>query len=161
MPYKFKFEINQGSQQHPDYVTSYEEIMNSTQCHGHTKAGTRCKRKCIVGFEYCPSHLASIKNLKIMNSNIAGAGKGLFVWHKSKENTNEPVFKKGDPIINYEGKQKTMERIHDEYGEYTAPYAIEYKQGQALDAGSKRGVGSLANHKSMRLTNVELVTRRD
>jgi hypothetical protein len=41
--------------------------------------------------------LESEKNLKVQNSNIPNAGKGLFAFN-SKENENETLFRKGDKI---------------------------------------------------------------
>ena len=162
MPYKFKFEINEGTEEEPHWITSYEEVMNSTLCLGRTKTGARCRRKCIIGFEYCPSHLTSVKHLKIKPSTLEGAGKGLFAWDKTKENTNNPVFNPRDNIIDYHGKEKTIDEINEQYGEdNTAPYAVEYKQNQAIDSASKRGVASLANHKPRRYINAELVPKKD
>lgn len=155
MPMRFRFYEKDGDEVH----LLHQAILKSTHCEAHTKKGTRCKRLCIVGFEYCPSHLELIKHLKIKKSTMEGAGKGLFAYDKSKDE-NEIIFKKNERIVDYNGKRKTQEQIDNEYKNYTAPYAIAYSQDKIIDAGDKRGVGSLMNHKPNSQSNVRFATKK-
>jgi SET domain len=127
-----------------------EKILNASRCEGITKNGSRCKRKCIIGFEYCPAHMKNELNLKTGNSNIQNAGKGLFVI-ANKDDTEEmkhgeqPIFRKDDKICEYNGDRLTLEELNEQYGNYTAPYAVALTKNEVIDAGGKRGVGSLIN----------------
>ena len=156
MPQRFRFEINEEGV----WTISHEAILNAQRCLGYTKTGHRCQRKCVIGFEYCSTHLESIKKLKIKNSTLPNAGKGLFVSDKSK-GPNDIVFKKNDKIVEYNGKIKTQEQLDEEYGNYTAPYAMNIRGTEnVIDAGDKRGVGSLINHKSRTQSNCKFKDTR-
>ena len=39
--------------------------LHTGRCSAHTKAGTRCKRHCIIGYEYYYAHLEKKKNQKL------------------------------------------------------------------------------------------------
>lgn len=160
MPSKFKFEINNAdSDEEPQFETTHEAILTSSRCTGHNKNGQQCKRKMIIGFEYCPAHLASEKHLKVKQSTIPNAGKGLFAFDATK-GANDIIFRANDKITDYNGVVKTHEQIDQQYGDYTAPYAIRLDREHAVDAGDKRGVGSLVNHKSYSRTNCKLALKR-
>lgn len=149
MPQRFRFEVNENN----EWVIKHEAILNAQRCLGHSKNGQRCKRKCIIGFEYCPTHLESIKKLKIKNSTIPNAGKGLFVSDKTK-GSNEIVFKTNDKIAIYNGVIKTSEQLQEQYGDYTAPYGMKIAgTNNSIDAGDKRGIASLVNHKPFSQSN--------
>ncbi len=53
------------------------------------KSGIRCERKCIIGFEYGFTHLPIEKHLRIADSEIQGAGKGLFAKSISESAENK------------------------------------------------------------------------
>lgn len=144
MPQRFRFEVNEDG----EWVIAHEAILNAQRCKGHSKNGQRCKRKCIIGFEYCPTHLESLKKLKIKLSTIEGAGKGLFVSTKTVP-LNAVVFRKHDIIIDYNGIHKTRQQLNQQYRGYTAPYAVKLVGNENIDAADKRGVGGLINHKEL------------
>ena len=122
-----------------------EKILNSQRCEGHNKSGQRCKRKCIIGYEYCPTHLKSEKDLKIKDSTIPNSGKGVFVDNST--NNNEIVFRKDDKICDYNGIKTNKNNIDNEYRGKTAPYALQINNTDVIDAAGKRGVGSIINTK--------------
>ena len=63
MPKTFFFKINQQPY--------FEGQLLTSRCSARTKRGTRCKRNCIIGYEYCFSHLETEKELKIKDSTIS------------------------------------------------------------------------------------------
>lgn len=136
MPKKFIFKINNEPQ--------FEGKLYTGRCMAITRAGTRCKRHCIIGYEYCYTHLETEKDLKIKDSTIPQADKGLFAYNRRSGN-NEILFGPNDPIIPYNGETINRNTLDDRYLEYTAPYAIDVSSGQYIDSALKRGVGSLAN----------------
>ncbi len=136
MPKDFQFYINNNS--------VFKCTLNSTRCEAHNKTGSRCKRKVIIGFEYCFSHLPIEKHLKIADSEINGAGKGLFAYDRTKEE-GDIIFRKGDNICNYNGQLLSMDTIHERYQDKTAPYAVQVNNNHAVDCACKRGIGSIAN----------------
>lgn len=137
MPKEFVFKI--------DGHETFRKRLLTGRCQGHTKTGLRCKRKCIIGFEYCPVHLQSIKHLKIKDSNIPNAGKGLF----AVDNTlgqNAIVFETDDPIAQYNGELINHAELDRRYGEdNTAPYAVGISNNVIIDAAAERSVASIAN----------------
>lgn len=143
MPKKFKFFIKSES----DVVPHFQCQLQSQVCEGTTKRGDRCKRKVIIGLPLCWSHLLSEKHLRIKDSLIPHAGKGLFVEDKTKAN-GAIIFKKGDKIVDYVGEIVTMQELDARYGEVnTAPYGVEInkKANRFEDAACRRGAGSLIN----------------
>ena len=143
MPKHFKFFIQSES----NVVPHFQCQLASLVCDAVTKRGERCKRKVIIGLPFCWSHLLSNKHLRIKDSLIPNAGKGLFVEDKSKPE-DAIIFKKGDKILDYVGEVVTMEELDNRYGEEnTAPYgvAINKKANRYEDAACRRGAGSLIN----------------
>lgn len=121
-----------------------EKVFNSTLCRGHVKNGARCKRKVVIGFEYCFSHLPQEMRLKIKTSTIAGAWSGLFAFDRTK-GEDEIVFKAGDTVCEYNGQVITQVKKKERYQGHTAPYAVQYNANRVIDCACKRGVGALAN----------------
>jgi hypothetical protein len=158
LPKKFSFEILNNEDD--EYEVAHEEVLNATQCQGHNKNGARCKRKVIIGYEYCPQHLASIKHLKIADSTIPNAGKGLFAFDRTKGD-NDIVFKANQHIIDYKGIIKTDAQIAEQYEGYTAPYAVKAKPNLNIDSAGKRGVASLTNHKARSYINCDLKIKKE
>lgn len=140
MPKQFVFKV--------DGEVLFSYILNSTFCLGTSKTGNRCKRKCIIGFEYCPTHLESIKHLKIKTSTIPNAGLGLFCFDRRLPD-NSVVFNRNDVITAYNGTKLNRAQLEARYQEYTAPYALKVGQNHYIDPATKRGVGSLINHKEL------------
>eukprot|EP01031_Cornospumella_fuschlensis_P040212 gene40212-48998_t len=136
MPKEFKYSI--ANQIH------FSCKLHSTQCGAQAKSGERCRRRCIIGFEYCHSHLQSKLMLKIKDSTLPGAGKGLFAYRRNKGD-DEVVFRAGNTICTYNGQLINAEELADRYGDHNAPYAIRLSKREAIDAACKRGVGALGN----------------
>jgi hypothetical protein len=157
MPKRFQFEVKNDEDK---YELAHQEILKATRCHGHTRNGTRCKRQCIIGYEYCPAHLASEKHLKIATSTLDNAGNGLFAYDKTKGD-DDVVFQKDDVIMEYHGRVKSDEEIEEQYQHHTAPYTVRAKQDMNIDAAGQRGVASLTNHRARSYINCELKTKKD
>eukprot|EP01031_Cornospumella_fuschlensis_P027632 gene27632-33370_t len=117
--------------------------INSTQCTGTTKQGARCK--CIIGFEYCPAHMASTLKLAIRDSTLAGAGKGRLFAFDRAAGPDDVVFRDGDRIAKYNGQLINAQELEERYGGYTAPYGVKVNAREAIDCACKRGVGALGN----------------
>ena len=126
MPKKFRF--------HGPYIDFHCDL-ESVRCIATTKAGRQCSRNCVIGVNYCYTHLLHEKHLKIKDTNH---GKGLFAVD-TKKARNAVIFKgrrskrnrfganntiPGAVIIDYNGESITKAILENRYGEYTAPYAI-------------------------------------
>ena len=135
MPKKFTFNVDDEPQ--------FEGQLLTSRCSAITKSGTRCKRYCIIGYEMCHSHLGSEKFLKIKDSTIPQAEKGLFAFDR-KKGPNETIFKKDQVITQYNGETITQAEKQNRYGNKTAPYAVQVGR-RIIDSALQRGVGSLAN----------------
>jgi hypothetical protein len=100
----------------------------------------------------------SVKHLKILNSNLHQ--KGLFAYLNRGASPNDIVFRAGENIIVYDGKNVQSRQIHRAYGDYTAPYAVTFHGGDRMkDAACQRGVGAVANtHRDPQMRNARLVT---
>lgn len=156
MPKKFKFfkphEIN----------PVFECELESTRCTGTKANGQQCTKRSVIGVPFCWIHLLKDRHLRIKDSNIQGAGKGLFAIDKSRP-VGEILFRKNDKITNYDGEILTREILTQRYGEYTAPYGVEvnYNHNIYEDGACKRGVGNLVNHQSQAQTNAKLSTNKN
>lgn len=131
------------------------------QCAALTRAGSRCKRRVCVGLPYCFMHLPIYLNLKILESKLPNAGKGLFAYDPTKHE-NEVVFRSGDVIADYDGEELTRQALDERYGQYTAPYAVSYVNNRFFDAACKRGIASMANApRSNQSANAKLINGRN
>ena len=115
------------------------------QCTATKVDGGNCTRKSCIGIPLCYMHLLREKKLRIKQSTIPGAGKGLFAMDKHA-GANEIIFRIGDKIVVYNGEVVTHAELNRRYGDrFTAPYAVS--EGRAVvDAACTRGVGSIANY---------------
>jgi hypothetical protein len=101
----------------------------------------------------CWQHLIKSQHLRIKESTIPGANKGLFVMSRD-HGQNEIVFRRGEPIIDYGGERVTHDTLQHRYGDYTAPYGLA--EGRAVDDGAcVRGTGTLANAGRGNVTNAK------
>lgn len=132
-----------------------QKKMHTGKCQGITKTGQRCKRTSIIGFEYCNVHLESVKHLKIKESNIINAGKGLFAYDRN-EADNAIIFKIGNTIIDYNGELIDNDEKYNRYENFTAPYAVEISNNVIVDSSIKRGIGSLSNNVPRTRANAKL-----
>jgi len=135
---KFKYYI--------DDELNFECNLESHRCQGRTLHNLRCKRNCVIGFEYCFTHLQKVKHLVIRQSQIINGGKGLYAFNKTKPN-NAVIFKKDEIICQYNGELLDDDERYDRYENYNSPYAVDVYNNQCIDAACKRGIGSMANTK--------------
>lgn len=150
MPYVFKFYVEN------DLV--FKTILKSFQCIGHNKNHQRCKRICVIGENYCWTHLMLEKQLRILDSTVVNAGKGLFAMNP-KAAPDAVIFKKGDTIGEYLGERLTEAETDERYGNNTAPYAIKLKKNVIIDAAGERGYASLCNEARKRSErNADLIS---
>ena len=123
--------------------------LKCSQCTGTTRGGGRCKNRVCQGVVLCHQHRKSVK-LKVKQSGIARAGKGLFAWEPSNGGN---IFKKGETIGYYRGELISNKRMDKRYGKTgNAPYTVATSRSSVagntnknIDAGCKRGLMSLAN----------------
>jgi hypothetical protein len=131
---------------------SFSCVLNSTQCTSKTKTGIRCKRKCITPFEFCPTHLALKTHLKVRNSTIPGAGKGLFAFNYGDKLNKTIVFHTNETIISYNGENVSQSKLNKRYGNKTGPYALCFiknrRSTNCIDAACLRGAASFINSPS-------------
>lgn len=117
MPYKFIFKIN--NQIH------FESQLINKQCICISKNGLRCNNRVVIGAPYCWIHLLYVNHLRIKDSTIPNAGKGLFCINK-REPDNAIIFRPGDKIITYDGQVINNDELVRRYtNNYTAPYSIK------------------------------------
>ena len=129
-------------------------------CKGKTKSGSPCKMKACLDSEYCYHHLKSSYNVVISASRIKNAGLGLFcmtsknIGQTERDNKQPPVFKKGDFVAPYGGKEMKQSRLNRLYDytvngtkiETTAPYGIQSERdGYVIDGLCLRRVGAYIN----------------
>lgn len=148
MPKKFIFKSEDGDVNFSDYLSSF-------QCIDINKNGHRCTKHSLIGIPYCWIHLQYNHYLKIKKSTIPNGGLGLFAFNKKAG--DNPIFKKGEKIIQYVGENIDLEELNERYNKYTGPYAIQVNKNLYIDAALERGVGSLINHKNKSNTNCEFM----
>jgi len=152
MPKRFRFFI--------DNELNFQCNLQSKRCEGNTKAGTQCRRNTVMGTNWCYQHLETDKHLKIKDSTIPGAGKGLFCFDR-KKGDNEIIFKPNQVIINYVGENIDDGDLDERYGNKTAPYVIHLVRDQNVDSACLRGVGAFVNHKPHSQANARLASNKN
>lgn len=159
MPYRFDFIVNEPNR---PQVLAFSCKLSCVRCEGETARGTRCKRQVCIGTPYCNAHLKKKMHLTIADSEIAGAGKGLFAYDPDDPDGNDIVFRPGDVIVQYDGEMITNDELERRYGDYTAPYGIQEKYGVLYteDGACRRGAGTLANHKTQANAKLSFGTSR-
>jgi len=148
MPYQFKYNINNQT-----HFTGYLQHQRCTHINPNTNI--RCKRNTIIGLGLCWQHLKSDDHLRIKNSTIPNAGKGLFATNSS--NDDRIIFKPNDTISKYNGQMINQNTLYNRYGEHTGVYAYRINSNLYEDGALHRGVGNLPNHKE-RGYNAKLIT---
>lgn len=128
------------------------------RCEGTKKNGQRCTLTSCIGTPYCWIHLLSEKKLRIKESIIQEANKGLFAMDK-QAGANDILFRVGDTIIEYGGEVVSRDEIDERYEDFTSPYGLaEGRYGE--DGACRRGVGTIANHGGSRRSNARYVLSR-
>lgn len=127
--------------------TIFACMMTCQPCEGRNRDGSICKKTTCIGLDLCWIHLLREKKVRIKESLIPNAGKGLFALDE-KAGENAIVFKENQSITAYGGEVLTHDVLNQRYGDGNASYAIS--RGKYVeDAACKRGVGSLINHASL------------
>jgi SET domain-containing protein len=160
MPKCFKFEDRYRDETHNEVKVEFECVLKSERCNAETKTGTRCRNNVVIGLPYCFIHTRTELNLQIQESEIEGAGKGVFAHNPHADNGR--VFKRGEFICEYLGEVLTADEVDERYGhtlDTTAPYVIQVSANRFIDAACKRGVAGVINHSTT--PNVEFYTYRN
>jgi len=146
MPKRFYFVINN--------TLHWSEYLESAKCQ-------RCSRNTIIGIGLCWQHTVKEKKLRIRKSTI-GDFDGLFAQTtiRTPAEIGDIVFRKDDNIIEYAGQHIDQEERDKRYGNKTAPYAIEVRDDEYIDAALYRSTAALANtaRGSGKRNNARLVT---
>jgi SET domain-containing protein len=83
--------------------------------------------------------------LRIKDSLIQGAGKGLFAIDAKKQ-PNEVIFRTNAFICKYHGERINLQTLVSRYSYNTGPYAVSLGNNMFEDGACHRGVGSIPNH---------------
>ena len=118
--------------------------LDSEQCEGTNRNGHQCTRRTVIGLGLCWQHLLSTEHLRIKQSRIAGAGKGLFALDRTQP-ANAIIFNNNDLICQYDGELIDLHQLEDRYDDKTAPYGYQLNANRFEDGALHRGVGTLAN----------------
>ena len=152
MPYRFIYEnTNEGDE------TEFSGNLVCGRC-AHINVNknppARCKRYVCIGLDICWQHLEQVKHLKIRQSGLEYAGKGLFAFNK-RVGADAVIFRNNDIICEYIGESVNDAQLTARYGEEgTAPDAVDSGiGGQNIDSALQRGVGALVNHARGNQTN--------
>lgn len=146
MPYRFYFR-NEAED------ISFQCDTACERCVGRKADQTRCSRTTCKYLPMCHQHLRKHMGLKVAESDIPGAGQGLFTtWPR----------KAGDKIVPYVGEDLTPAESDARYGEHaTHPYTLEHAPDELTDAACRRGTGAFANHKPLSRANCRFSRGRD
>lgn len=107
-------------------------------CGARTKAGGHCTLHTIKWGEQCWIHTPLTDHLKIKESQVPGAGDGLFAWDPAKAAAHRPVFRSGSRIDDYSGEVSTERTLDRKYGADTQfAYAVKADDGKIVNAWKK------------------------
>lgn len=104
-----------------------DSVRAVVQCHGHTNAGHRCKRR-TARTSYCYAHLDKELHLKVKKSNIPGAGMGLFTTVKRR---------KYEKLAPYDG-----ERVVSHDPDYGGKYVLQVKEDPPTFINARKTTGT-------------------
>jgi len=117
-----------------DHVATGNRIVDADRCIAMNKNGTRCRCRTRRS-QYCWMHLQQLHNLRIRESNISGAGLGLFVGKKPMAKRTRIADYSG-PIIHYDPEENDGP---------TGEYMLETRKGTVVDGASSKNIASFAN----------------
>ena len=129
----------------------FECDLASMQCEANGKTGKRCSNKTVIGVKLCWQHLRGLKHLRIKQSTVAGAGKGVFA-DDPRRPAGAVVFAKDSVIIEYDGERmnsaKSLERYKNMENEERARYLLIFAgdnvdNDKIVDGACMRSVGSM------------------
>ena len=122
MPYRFEYKNTILGDE-----TEFSQNLRCGRCAyiNPRKNPPRCKRNVCIGIDICWQHLEQVKHLRIRQSGVQYAGKGLYALDK-RAGPNAIIFEKGDIICEYIGEHLTEHQLTQRYGDLgTAPYATD------------------------------------
>lgn len=153
MPYRFLQPLPP-----PDWV--FTCLLQCSRCGEPGKGGKRCARQVCIGLPRCWQHTWAIDHVRVKDSGIPGAGKGLFA-DKPGGARDAVVFPKDATICEYHGERLTLDQLEARVpGETTAVYAVS-QDDRVEDGACVRGLGTLANGStSKRVTNAVIAIGR-
>jgi hypothetical protein len=99
----------------------------------------------VIGSPFCSTHLTYNHHLKIKESLIVDAGKGLFAIDPTSADARVIFFKKKETICSYKGELIDHDELIKRYHDKTPPYVIGVSADSYEDGSKIRGIGSLAN----------------
>jgi len=134
MPYIFTY-------YNPNHTIRFQHPLATERCIGTSKSNLQCRRIISIGINRCFQHMP---DLKIKNSTIDNAGKGLFAYNRNRPN-DAILFKSNEKIVDYLGDTIDNNELNHRYGNDTAPYALKINNNLYIDPATRRGIGSLAN----------------
>ena len=154
----YKFDMKNSVTNQP----IFSGVLRQERCTANKRDGTRCSRIVTIGLPYCFQH-RNVQKLKIKDSNIPQANKGLFAFDATKA-PGDIVFKRNDRIATYDGEEMSTLSIENRYGDFTAPYGLQHHANREIsstDAALRRGIASLVNHTIISRTNARLSFNTD
>ena len=145
MPYRFEYESTI-----PGNEAEFSGWLNCGRCayiNVNKNPPARCRRNVCIGLDICWQHLEQVKHLKIRQSGIQYAGKGLYAFDK-RQGPNAIIFQPNHVICEYIGEVLNTQQMDARYGDQgTAPYAMQTsRNNRFIDCAIERGVGALINH---------------
>lgn len=115
-------------------VGKFECMLYAKTCGAKTKTtGKRCKRKCIIGFEYCHSHMKT-------KLHVQKRGEGLFAF--------QHTFSSNDPICSFNGEFLTKTQMIERYGKSAIGPYLQQNNHHIIDCACKRSIGTFARVQS-------------
>jgi SET domain-containing protein len=129
----------------------------SERCTATNNKGGRCKNQVVIGLPYCHVHSKQHLHLRVQESEIPGAGKGVFAFSRTGAGR---VFDRQQFICEYLGEVLDGQEMDDRYGagDAVAPYAIQVSANRYIDGACRRGIAGVINHSTQ--PNVEFYSYR-
>jgi len=114
--------------------------LKTRRCLGARKSdGKRCALQVTIGLPYCWRHMRTALGVRVADSRIPGAGKGLFAAR---------AFPRWELIAPYDGEILSRAQLDARYpGDATGAYALKYngRPEQFIDAACSRAAAAIVN----------------
>lgn len=117
----------------------FHKNLECHQCNGRTKKHRRCHNRTCQYLPYCHLHSKSVYGVKVAESKIPNAGRGLYAVRQ---------LKRKKKIVPYEGEILNKREIDARYGpsdDDIAPYAWRKNNNYIIDSCCKRSLGAYSN----------------
>jgi len=141
------FQIKGNLKNDPTKIKEYKCKLHQRKCHAEN-----CLKWVDIGYPYCTRHLKTKLYLKVLDSTVLNAGKGVFAWRRDMP--KNVVFKKGDRVCEYEGEVITQTELDKRYSFLTATYVMQsadtvddnVPENLYVDSACLRSIGAMINH---------------